>query len=357
MEQQSISREALYTLVWSTSLLSLSKQYNLSDNGFRKLCIRMEIPLPKNGHWQQVKFGKPTIQPPLPYPYKDEVEVILELRQTAKTNNLVSKSANKTTPVVPEYLSNPHPLIIRSKAALEKAKPDGYRYLHLVSCNFAALDIKVTKSNIGRALRFMDRLIKALEIAGHGLELNHGKTYVRLGTDTFQIFLREKTKRVIIEEESIGFTKYLPTGILAFSVGIGHFREFHDGRLTLEEQLHAILDNLETVNQEWLALRRSQGLSAEKEKEEQRLLQEVEDRRQKELADFNALLEKAQRWHKSDNLRCYIDEVERRAEALGIVSEEQQRWLEWARQKADWYDPFIERKDALLTESNRQFYY
>lgn len=317
MEQQSFSRESLYTLVWSTSLLSLSKQYNLSDNDFRKLCIRMEIPLPKNGHSQQVKFGKPTIQPPLPYSYKDEVEIILALRQTAKTNNLVSKSANKTTHVVPEHLSNPHPLIIRSKAALEKAKPDGYRYLHLVSCNFAALDIKVTKSNIGRALRFMDSLIKAIEIAGHGLELNHGKTYVRLGTDTFQIFLREKTKRVINEQESIGFTKYLPTGILAFSVGIGHFREFHDGRLTLEEQLHAILDHLETVNQEWLALRLSQRLETAAEKDKQRLLLEKKDRKKKELTDFNDLLGKAERWHKADNLRRYIDESGKTCRCIG----------------------------------------
>ena len=62
-------------------------------------------------------------------------------------------------------------------------------------------------------------------------------------------------------------------------------------------------------------------------------------RKKKELADLNALLEKAERWHKSGNLRRYI-EVERRALVSGSISEEQQKWLEWPWEKADRYDPF-----------------
>ena len=29
-------------------------------------------------------------------------------------------------------------------------------------------------------------------------------------------------------------------------------------------------------------------------------------------------------------------------------------WLNWARKKADWYDPFVESNDELLSEANKE---
>lgn len=52
------SRQEFYDLVWKESLLSLSKKYRISDVGLRKICIRMNIPLPKNGHWAKIYAGK-----------------------------------------------------------------------------------------------------------------------------------------------------------------------------------------------------------------------------------------------------------------------------------------------------------
>jgi hypothetical protein len=45
------TRESLYELVWSKPLTSIAKEYNVSDNGIRKICKKYEIPLPKLGHW------------------------------------------------------------------------------------------------------------------------------------------------------------------------------------------------------------------------------------------------------------------------------------------------------------------
>jgi len=99
MEQQLFTREALYDLVWSTSLLSLSKRYDLSNTGFRKLCNRMKIPLPKNGHWQQVKFGKADKQPALPQPYRGDGEVTLRLRTEEVTEKRVPRPVIKAQPL------------------------------------------------------------------------------------------------------------------------------------------------------------------------------------------------------------------------------------------------------------------
>lgn len=69
MEQQNFTREELYQLVWSEPMLTLSKKYLISDSGLRKLCIRLDIPIPRAGHWQKLKFRKKVYNSPLPFNY------------------------------------------------------------------------------------------------------------------------------------------------------------------------------------------------------------------------------------------------------------------------------------------------
>ena len=80
MDKLNFTRKELYDLVWSIPMLSLSKEYNISDVGLRKICIRMSIPLPKAGHWQKLQFGKEVVKIPLPNNYKGEQEITLGVR-------------------------------------------------------------------------------------------------------------------------------------------------------------------------------------------------------------------------------------------------------------------------------------
>ena len=50
-------------------------------------------------------------------------------------------------------------------------------------------------------------------------------------------------------------------------------------------------------------------------------------------------------------MRQFIHELEVRAERH--QSPETQEWLEWAKRKADWYDPFTESPDELLANVDR----
>ena len=351
-EQQIFKREILYELVWSTSLLSLSKQYAISYSKLRNACIKMNIPLPKNGHWQQVRFGKAQKQPPLPLPYNGDGEVRIKTRGIQPIKKRSSDKGINHFTSAPKRLVYPHPLVLRSKAALSKAEPDKSRFLGMLSCGGSGLDIKVTKTNAERALRFMDRLIKGLEAAGHFVALQNGRTFVTLGTDSFRMQLREQTTRTLAASQRLGFTQYQSTGKLAFSVGIGHMREFREGMYKLEEQLPIILEHFEAVNREWLALRLAQRIKEDAQKKQERILREMEDRTKKELQDFTSLLEKAARWQKADNLRRYIDELERRVS--DAIDERLRDWLQWARLKADWYDPFLETIDALMVDVIRE---
>lgn len=80
IESQTFTRQQLYDIVWTRSLLSLSKEFAISDVGLRKACIRMNIPLPPNGHWVRVQFGKKVKRIVLPIAKGEEHVITLKPR-------------------------------------------------------------------------------------------------------------------------------------------------------------------------------------------------------------------------------------------------------------------------------------
>ena len=46
---QRIEREELYEQVWSIPVVQLADRYGLSDNGLRKVCKRLNVPVPPRG--------------------------------------------------------------------------------------------------------------------------------------------------------------------------------------------------------------------------------------------------------------------------------------------------------------------
>ena len=81
METVTLSREQLYNLVWSEPFLTLSKKYDISDVGLRKMCVRMDIPVPKTGYWQRVHAGRKVKIPSLPSGYAGKDTVVLSFRK------------------------------------------------------------------------------------------------------------------------------------------------------------------------------------------------------------------------------------------------------------------------------------
>jgi hypothetical protein len=82
MEKVILNRQELYNLVWHEPLSRLAKKYKISDNGLRKICKRMNIPIPALGHWQKIQYGKPVNIFKLPNNYTGENEIIIEEKGT-----------------------------------------------------------------------------------------------------------------------------------------------------------------------------------------------------------------------------------------------------------------------------------
>lgn len=129
MEAITFSRQQLYDLVWSDSLLSLSKKYNISDNGLRKACKRMGIPLPDMGYWNKIKAGKKVTVKPLSKEHKGDQQIRLSLRisgeniaedglspQLSLQKEIESDSGLNL--VVGSALINPDLLVVRTEKAL-----------------------------------------------------------------------------------------------------------------------------------------------------------------------------------------------------------------------------------------------
>lgn len=57
-------------------------------------------------------------------------------------------------------------------------------------------------------------------------------------------------------------------------------------------------------------------------------------------------------WHKANILREYIDRFEQNSLKNNTLSEELKKWITWARDKADWFDPFICKVDKYLTDDD-----
>ncbi|MFT4850690.1 MAG: hypothetical protein ACI83B_003249 [Sediminicola sp.] len=62
------------------------------------------------------------------------------------------------------------------------------------------------------------------------------------------------------------------------------------------------------------------------------------------------------RWHKSQQLRNYLSTYEDRMKSNGELTKDVMDWLDWARKKADWYDPFMEAEDEIFQDVDRDFF-
>ena len=282
MENKPFTRKELYDLVWSESLLNLSRKFDISDNGLRKICIKMNIPLPQAGHWNKLKAGKSVFIRKLPESYSGEKEITLSFRIGEKTsitsvlNELTEQIKNdpRLSLTVPDRLSNPDKLIIEAKKALAER----HAYDGIVRSFRDELDIKSSPQNVGRALRFMDTLIKMLRQRGHNLILRNDSTYALVENQELKICFRERLKKVIVKDRNWERTAYQPTGILYFKLEGYSGKEWGDGKVELEHQIPSIIAKMELESQRITKIQEEYRKEREERAEVERKQREIQER-------------------------------------------------------------------------------
>ncbi len=224
MEEITLTRRELYDLVWSQPMLTLSKKYSISDVGLRKICIRMNIPIPKAGYWQKLQFKKRAPAKTLPKEFTGSEKIDLRLREEGEEKmpgirsqlSVLQKEIENDSRLilsVPEKLVNPDKLVLAAKESLDK-KLNHTSFKGVINCEKNMLDIRVSPENVKRSLRFIDTLIKSLKKRGHDILIKNSHTYAIVEEGNIEICMREKLKKVIVHNGYSDGTEYHPNGIL-----------------------------------------------------------------------------------------------------------------------------------------------
>lgn len=76
------TRQQMYDLVWSRSLVELAKDFGISANGLAKICDRLLVPHPPRGYWSGGDHTRLSARPTLP-PMPDDCEsdVVISARR------------------------------------------------------------------------------------------------------------------------------------------------------------------------------------------------------------------------------------------------------------------------------------
>lgn len=245
---------------------------------------------------------------------------------------------------VPKHMHKPHQYVkdIKNDLLIDAHEYDGH-----LNVKRNRIDIRVSKKSINRALRLINSIIILFEVRGHKISVGHSYTTANIFDQVIPIRLFEK-RQIVETDNKWGSRQYLPTGNLSFQFGESwRIQEINDGKLPLEDKLSTILAKVELWASEELEQKKKR---AEQQKlyEEQKLIEKrLFDQKNSELSRLFELIRKSQRWKTSLVIRAYIKAIE------NDPSEGMESWFQWAADKADWYDPLVERIDDILTNDDR----
>lgn len=178
----------------------------------------------------------------------------------------------------------------------------------------------VSPKNVGRALRIVNTLIKALRSMGYDIRCG-SETYAIIEGEPIKIRLREKLFRTVNDEKEYSWINYdyRPSNILCFKMGRWSGEaEWRDGRKSIEELLPKILANLIITGKKLKEERIQDEIRKKQEQEQERILQEMKKRQ--ELLSFQILLKDAERWKRVGILRGFINAIEEILVKRGNIS-------------------------------------
>jgi hypothetical protein len=392
-------REALYKEVWAEPVTTIAKRYGLSDNGLRKQCKKLGIPLPPIGYWAKVVAGHKVIRPVLPsvtgeirnhvkgyfIQYKTDIEKLPDEELVAdeefslfteETKNRIKQICSQLQ--VKGQVKNPHHLIIEHKEGIVNRKKKN-KDLGLASFRSGyfiyerntdqvskpILPINVSRPNINRTYRILDTIMSTLEeMEGNTrVSSDQGKddAYFVIIHSFFHFEVKEDARKKRSFQNNRELLSHL---VLSMSVKSWFT---HDEQIKLEYK-DSDSGPLETkigkiLYDMFVIANRQQVIDELKSREQKRVWDErekqirLEQIRKGELRELNLLEQAASDWNKAEQIRRFADHLERKIDDVSDVSKKEKllKWLKWARNKADWLDPLTAKEDELLGKNKHIF--
>jgi hypothetical protein len=381
------NRETLYKEVWERPVTEVAKKYGVSDVAIHKICKSLDVPTPQNGYWAKVYAGKPVVQIPLPKTDKpaQKFGIRTDLEKSTETDSTVlgfmEDEEREMLLAIADQIqlteegAKMHPKIIAHKRTITEWNKNNkkiignYRGSRYNSQPSPVFYESVSEETQPRVFRLLDSLIHAMEPLGCTLT-DDLKFIIRNEKVSIQFSeAKDEIKHVNTKEENIQLLKYEEDRkrySYASKPNIRKYDHVYNGRLSttvqntktyrdcksyqVEERLGDIFVQMYEAAD---VLRKEREVREEAEsrrKEEERLREECRKRYNIEVERTLALTNLAEDYDIACKIRCYISAVE----ATGNKDEKTLEWIDWAKNKADWYDPNVARDDEHFGKREHQ---
>jgi hypothetical protein len=389
-------RNALYEEVWTVPLTHLAKKYSLSDNGLRKVCKAMNIPLPANGHWARIAAGQtierillpaeaprstftscpPDEKRPFRLPDDDEWlrdRLAFEERpenqiqfdpKPRRWHSVVRPLREKLMAEVAEL-----PRIKRDAERVKKdnrvrSEPDfkGWKWGvfldrgQLLCETHKSTPMRVTLLSYERAFAILNAICYQAENRGFSVALddNAGRIILEGFEGKVEVRITERLDEAWRSEQSDWEKK--PRNV-KYKVATGQLRLFlgqswseiaiGDGKeAPLENKLNEVFLKIYARIVRCREQRRQTEAREQAWKEEERRREELEKqrreaaaRREAERRKRESLVEEARAWQTVTLIRAYVSHVERRISEGATKHGRNEEWCNWAKHVADELDP------------------
>lgn len=369
-----MTREELYSAVWTTPMSRLAEVYGISGNGLAKICDREDIPYPPRGYWAKHAVGKApkqtllpksssarsiTIRPtPLPPP---PIELPPEVKQQAD-----KARASVSALVVPERLLRPHAVIASWLAEHEEKKRQARNERDPWMRNlYRPSDFTDTDR---RKHRILDALFKAIERQGGKVRQGErGVLFAEMLGEKVEFQVREKQKqqrRPLTDDEKRwrsagddGWKQELvPTGWLVFEIKTWQWptglpRQWLESeKQQMEGMLPDILATFVAAGPLLVQQRKDREAAEHERQLAEKRRYEEQQRRKRDANRWRKFRELAQDWHELAAVRDFLTtlrsmDIESTAEIDGRGVEE---WIVWAEEWLQLADPTANGVDGVF---------
>lgn len=375
-----LTREALYDLIWETPTRALAETFGVSDVWLKKVCSRAGIPTPDRGYWAKHAAGRPVVKAKLPLRelgMSNEVAITKPVHRWQYDPEAELAEPIPDPPVFPEPLEDVRTRVIKRVGKVNRcrdlslpcpmvrkllANDDRRREKQLASSFPSSWDAPLFESpfevrrlrvlnaiglalpRIGGALDYSGKEARALSVIigdqRMGLALDHpdakpsrwGEWSTRQGkVDTLKLELKPRhaegtTKLVWIDGDDVKLEDQLTE--ITVSMAVAGENEYRQATVAHYQYLL----KRRADNEAELAKRRAEAIRLARERE----LKAQQERR-------NRLFEQSRNWRAARDIRGFVADV---LENSGGAAPELQHWANWARAEADALDPVI---NGLLT--------
>jgi hypothetical protein len=362
-----ISREELYRRVWELPVVTLAKEFDISDVGLSKACRANDIPLPPRGHWVKLQHGKTVTKPALPPSTVTVVVIDAPRHRLPVPPNRKRPASAEPQKIVLEAPSPSHhlaPFAKATKQQLLSGKP-AYELVHLHKTDL--FDCQVSRGAIDEACQLLDAVEKAAPV--YALTLVPGEKTLEFVYDGQAVPFR-LSEQFTTAQEPVPGKQYASwerpplvyhfTGKFTLELS-GYFegrKKWADGkRQRLADVLVDFMEGL-VFAAKALKQRRLEIEDRDRQWREEAERRAERERREKDLLDFRSkLLAEIQAQQQHAELKEYVESLQRElSKFVGPLPESTRQWLATAELWADGADPVLQRVRRLASGIKMDYY-